>query len=356
MKEPKTETLNEGKKAALRRVRIFAAVLTYVAAALAIGCLYGIVVSVLMLNFGESSDYKNLVLYILTGSFTGGAALFALLTYLFSKLMSRAAERELDYRERLDGEESFFVGEGTLLTFGEKGVTLHGETEGREPIFVPYEDTRYISICTRRRPREKGSWCVAIEMPVKYIAKKGEEKTNDKVLVQADAKDRLYKTLEKHGLALIGEERKEEAQNKKFTLNRKFSLPNGKKRRTAIIMLVAGVLSAGASVPVGLFVSASIGALIGALGCVLLFRGIWGFVRAKATFGLYEEGIFWRESSGTESLFLKWEDIESVDIEERNGYPVLMFRCSYGRYAIPAVAGAYESIEELKKEKCVAEK
>lgn len=354
MKADKTETRNENRKAALRRIRIFDAALTYISAALAIGCLIGIVVSVLMLNFGESSDYKNLVLYILTGSFAGGAALFALLTYLFSKLMSAAAERELDYRERLDGEESFFVGEGTLLTFGEKGVTLHGETAGREPVFVPYEDTRYISICTRRRPKEAGTWCVAVEMPAKYLAKSGGGAASDKILIQADAKDRMYEALKNHALTLVGEERNREKQNKKFSLKKKFSLPNAKKRRNAILTTVAGVLFAGASAPVGIFVSASVGAIIGALGCVLAFRGIWGFLRAKATFALYEEGIFWRESGGTESLFLKWEDIESVDIEEKNGYPVLMFRCLYGRYAIPAVTGAYESIKEFKEGKCVA--
>lgn len=357
MKDGKTEIPDERGKAAKKRIRIFDTVLTYVSAAFALACLIGIVVSVLMLNFGEQYEKKTLILYILTGSFAGGAALFALLTYLFSKLMSSAAERELDYRERLDGEESFFVGEGTLLTFGDKGVTLHGEEAGKhEPVFVPYEDTRYISICTRRRPREKGSWCVAIEMPVKYLSKKREGKPDEKVLVQADAKERLYKALTKHNLTLYGEERDENSEDKKFILKRKFILPNRKKRRNAVIAIVIGALLAGASVPVGIFVSASVGALMGAAGCVFLFRGIMGYLRAKAVFGVYEEGAFWRESSGTESLFLKWEDIERIEIAEKDGYPVLMFRCDYGRYAIPAVEGAYECIKELKEEKCTTEK
>lgn len=353
MKNDTTETLNPNKKGAMRRIRIFDAVLTYAAAILALGCLIGIIACVLMLNFGERSEGELTVLYILTGSFAGGAAVFALLTVLFSKVMSRAAQRELDFRERLDGEESFFVGDGTLLTFGEKGVTLHGETAGEhEPVFVPYEDTRYISICTRRRPREKGSWCVAIEMPVKYLSKKKDGKGDEKVLVQADAKDRLYESLKKHDLVLLGEEPSAEKEDKKFLLKRKFTLPNRRKRRNALILLIAGAVLAVASVFVGIFWKPSVGALAGALGCVLLFRGTVNFLRAKAVFGVYEEGIFWRESSGTERLFLKWDDIESVAFEEKDGYPVLVFRCSYGRYAIPAVEGAYESIKEIKEEKC----
>ena len=351
-----TKVLDESRKAAFKRKRIFCAVLTYASAILALVCLIGIIVGVLMLNFGTRSAHKDLILYILSGACAGGAALFALCTYLFSRLMSAAAQQELDFRERLDGEESFFVGEGTLLTFGEKGVTLHGETGGRsEPVFVPYEETRYISICTRRRAREKGAWCVAVEMPVKYLVKKGEKAEGEKILVQADAKDRLYKALEKHNLSLLGEERKEGKQDKKFLSLKKFSLPNRKKRRSAIIAIAVGILLAGGSVPIGIFFSASVGALAGAAGLVFLFRGVWGYIRAKAVFGVYEEGIYWRESNGRESLFLKWEDIENVAFEEKSGFPVITFKCSYGRYAIPAVKGAYECIKELKEEKCVQE-
>ena len=357
MKEQKTQVLNEKQKGKFRRVRIFYAVLTYAAAILAVLCLIGIVVSVLMLNIGERDERAELILYILSGSFAGGAALMALCTYLFAKLMSAASFKELDCRERLDSEESFFVGEGTLLTFGEKGLTLHGEVEGKnKPVFVPYAETRYISICTRRRPKEKGSWCVAIEIPVKYLSKSGEEKADEKVLVQADAKDRLYKALEQHGLTLLGEERTNDNANKKFTPVKRFSLPNKKKRRNAIIMLVLGALFVGAAIPLGIFGYAPVGALAGAAGLVVVARGIMALCKAKAVFGVYEEGIFWRESSGTESLFLKWEDIENVTIGEQNGFPVLTFYCDYGRYAIPAVEGAYESIKSLKEEKCQEKK
>lgn len=352
-----TKVPDEKQKASFKHKRVFCAVLTYASAILALACLIGIVVSVLMLNFGARSERKDLILYILSGSFAGGAGLFALCTYLFSKLTSAVSQKELDFRERLDGEESFFVGEGTLLTFGEKGVTLHGEEEEKyESVFVPYEETRYISVCTRRRAKEKGTWCVAIEMPVKYLTKKGEKADDEKVLVQADAKNRLYQTLEKHRLTLLGEKRDGKTEDKKFKAVKKFFLPNDKKRRSAIITLVIGILLAGGSAPLGIYYSAPVGALMGAAGLVFLARGAWGFVRAKAVFGVYEEGVFWRESNGRESLFLKWEDIESVVPEEKNGYPVLAFKCSYGSYAIPAVKGAYECVKELKEEKCTQEK
>lgn len=342
--------------ASLRRTRIFLSVLTFASAILAILSLIGIIVAVLMLNFGEQSDRKDLILYILTGSFAGGAALFALLSWLFSKLTGGASERELDCRERLFGEESFFVGEGTLLTFCEEGVKLHGEREGKaDPILVPYAETRYISICTRRRPQEKGSWCVAIEVPVRYLSKKGEGKRDEKVLVQADAKERLYQALEKHSLVLLGEERNEGKENKKFVPLKKFYLPNRKKRRNALIGIAVGALLIGGAIPLGLFVSASAGALAGAAGIVFAARSVWGFIRARAVFGIYEEGIYWSESSGGERLFLKWDDVGKVTAEEKNGYPVLVFECSYGRYAIPAVEGAYERIKELRKEKCNGE-
>ena len=355
--EEATKVIDEQEVASLRRIRIFEAVLMYTAAILAIACLIGIVVDVLILNFGERSAARDMTLYILTGSFAGGAIVMALSAFLFSRLVSSASRKELDARERLFGEESFFVGEGTLMTFGEEGITLHSEVPGKAgPVLVPYHDTRFISICTRRRPREKGDWCVAIEIPVKYISKNKEDKKDEKVLVQADSKERLYKALEKYNLSLLGEERTEGAENKKFTLIQKFTLPNRKKRKSALIPLIIGAVMIGGAVPLGIFVSVTVGALVGAVGIVILTRSIISFVRARAVFGVYEEGIFWLESSGRECMFLKWTDIDFVTFGEQNGYPSLTFHCMYGKYAIPAVEGAYECIERYKEEKCNKER
>lgn len=343
--------LNPNKKFALRRARVFTGVLTYAVAILALLCLIGIIVTVLMLNFGERTESEESLLYVLSGAFAGGAAFMALLTFLFSKSTSKIAAKELDYRERLDGEESFFVGEGTLLTFGESGFVLHGEKEGEYPeIFVPYQETRFISVCTRLRPKEKGSWCVAIEIPAKYLSKKNEGNKGEKLLVQADAKERLYAALENHGIPLLGEERTVAQGNTKFTLVKKFYLPNRKKRQTAIISLAVGAVLLAGSVVLGILVNASAGALLGAAALIVFVRALISFFKARAVFGVYEEGIYWSESSGTEKLFLKWEDIEGIYPEEQGGLPVLVFKCAYGRYALPAVEGAYDCIMELQKE------
>ena len=356
MKEIKQHP-DEGQRAPLKRKRIFFTVMMYASSILAIACLLGILVSVLILNFSAHSAKRELLLYILTGALAGGAALMALCTYLFSRAIGAVSYKELDLRERLDGEESFFVGEGTLLTFGETGLTLHGEVEGTTaPAYIPYHETRYISICTRRRPREKGSWCVAIEVPVRYIVKNDVDDPNEKVLIQADAKERLYKALENHNLTLLGEERKENAENKKFTPVKKFSLPNWAKRKKALLVLILGAVLLGGCVPLGIFVNPAIGALVGAVGLVIVLRSIRAIIKAKAVFGIYQEGIFWRESNGVESLFLKWEDVEKVKRGEQQGYPVITFYCDYGRYAIPAVEGAYECIRELREEKCSEKK
>ena len=129
---------NEKGKAAHRRTRVFVAVLVYACAFLAIGCLIGIIVAVMILNFGKSANRETLS-YILLGSFAGGAAIFGLAAFFLSKALTAAAARELDFRERCDGEESFFVGEGTLMTFEAEGVRLHDERGSKhEPVRVPY--------------------------------------------------------------------------------------------------------------------------------------------------------------------------------------------------------------------------
>ena len=342
---------NEKKKAALKRSRIACTVVTYAAAGLAIGCLLGIVVSVLMLNFGARSYEKDRLLYILAGSFAGGAALFALATYLFSKLMTNAAEKELDLRERLDGEESFFVGSGTLISFGEEGVTLHGEASDKNSVFVPYGETRYISVCTRRRPKEKGSWCVGIEIPVKYVSKDKSD-SKEKVLIQADAKDRLQRAIENHGQKLLGEQPNAAGgENHKFTEVKKFKLPNRKKRKSALITLAFSAVCIGGGIALGILYSASVGALLGAVGFIFGLRAGVGFFKANAVLGAYREGIYWRESGGANAFFLKWQDIEQIVSEEKNGYPVITLQCAYGNYSVPAAVGAYELLKEMQNER-----
>lgn len=343
---------NEKGKAARKRTRILVAVLVYACAFLAIGCLIGIIVAVMILNFGKSENHETLS-YILVCSFAGGAAVFGLAAFFLSRALTAAAARELDFRERCDGEESFFVGEGTLMTFEAEGVRLHDERGSEhEPIRVPYSEMRFISVCTRKKAQEKGDWCVAVEIPLKYLAKKGAKKTGEPVLVQADAKPRLYQTLEKHGLALLGEQPPAEKvkTNCKFKPVKNFSLPNRAKRRRALVFIVISALLIVAAVPVGIFYSVSICSVLAAAGLLLGGKSVYSCIRAKAVFGVYLEGFFWQESSGSERLFLKWQDVESVTRIEHKGFPLIEFRCSYGKYTVPCAEGAYELVDRVRGE------
>ena len=191
------------------------------------------------------------------------------------------------------------------MTFEAEGVRLHDERGSEhEPIRVPYSEMRFISVCTRKKAQEKGDWCVAVEIPLKYLAKKGAKKTGEPVLVQADAKPRLYQTLEKHGLALLGEQPPAEKvkTNCKFKPVKNFSLPNRAKRRRALVFIVISALLIVAAVPVGIFYSVSICSVLAAAGLLLGGKSVYSCIRAKAVFGVYLEGFFWQESSGSERL------------------------------------------------------
>ena len=177
------------KKNSLARARKAYNALTFALALVAIACLVGLLVVVIVLEMRENSAAEAQLLYILTGSFAAGATVLAFGAFFCGKAAQSAAGAELDYRERCDGAESFFVGEGTLLTFEAEGVRLHAEEGGKKPISVPYRDMKFYSVCTRRKPREKGEWSVVFEMPSRYVVKEGEG--NDappRALIQADGK------------------------------------------------------------------------------------------------------------------------------------------------------------------------
>ncbi|MDE6677288.1 MAG: hypothetical protein K2K12_06235, partial [Clostridia bacterium] len=171
---------------------------------LAVLCLLGAIVCIVLTEIGERSKETETLLYILSGSFAGGAALFAAATVLISKIAHSVYQTELDFRERCDSENSFFVGEGTLATFEKDGLRIHAESGKGEAIKVPYSEIRFFSVCTRHLPREKGEWSVVIEVPAKYLAKAGESVEDGPALIQADAKERLYRCIENFGLTMIG--------------------------------------------------------------------------------------------------------------------------------------------------------
>lgn len=344
MKEiPIPETKEEQAKKARSLNRMCTAwnVLAFVCGALALGSVIALVV--VLVVFGIRGAAVSLF-YALMGSFSGGALVFALLCFFLYTLGNRANNIHTDFLERCDGEESFFVGDGTLATFGDS-LLLHGD--GGMSSEIPYEDVRFFSVCTRRAPKEKGEWSVVIEIPAHYLAKKP-QREDPPVLIQTDAKERLYRTLERHSLSLIGEMPKAESSKRAFKPLRTFSAPDVQKRRAALLPTVLGGAALIGGIFAAIFWQPATGAIIAAVGAALLIRGIVSLFRAKRTVAVYEEGLFWREENIAERLFLKWEEIDLV-VCEKDG--MLRIHCPYGAYRFPE-QGSYPFLRERFPEKC----
>ncbi len=310
---------------------------------LAVLLMAGLVVSLIMMGLGSVHvPYFG----ILCGAFAGGAILFGLAGLFAVRRGEIWSGRELDALERADSEESFFVGEDTIATFREEGILLHNRERS---VSVPYGEMRFISVCTRRKAQEKGEWSVLMEVPASYVMKKA-KKGEPPVLIQAEGKTRLYDTLRKHGLVLLGEQRKEESPLP-FTRMRKFDLPDRTKRKRALLFLLLGVVLAGGGVGL-LFYMSAIGAPIIVVGGYVALRAIVSYWRAKRVLAVYREGMYFAELSLQDSFFLKWEEMESLVPAESEKQKVIRANCLYGAYDFPRPQGAYEYIKEHFPEKC----
>ncbi len=309
---------------------------------LALLCMAGLIVSLIMLGLGN--EHMSL-LGILCGAFAGGAVFFGAVGIFAVRQGERWLSRELDALERADGEESFFVGEETIVTFREEGVLLHNKERS---VSVPYGEMRFISVCTRRKPREKGEWSVLMEVPASYVVKKA-KKEELPVLIQTDGKERLYRALKAHGLVLLGEQPKESAE--KFTLMKKFDLPDRAKRRRALWMLLLGVALTGGGIGL-LFYLSAIGAPVIVVGGYIILRALFSYFRAKRVLAVYREGLYLSEPSTQDSFFLKWEEMEDLVPTEAEKQEVLRANCLYGAYDFPRPRGAYEYLRETFPDKC----
>lgn len=351
---PADERLRNKRKAALTRRRKAIGYGAFAVAILAVLCLVGALVCLVLTEAGERPDEVKTLLYILAGSFAGGAVLLGLLAFAFSKRSGAVYSAELDYRERCDGENSFFVGDGTLATFEENHLRLHAENGGQEQIFVPYSEMRFFSVCTRRAPREKGEWSVVMEIPVKYLSKDGEKDGEKPALVQADAKERLYRVLEENGLALVGE-RESAGSGKKFTPLQKYTFPDRAGRKRVLMQLILGAVCIGAGFGVAFFARTP-GIILAVFGATLLGRAVWAYAAKKSVLSVYEEGMYWKEERRADSVFLKWEEITRISAEEKKGLSLLKVECAYGAYRFLSKEGVPEYIKEKHPEKCSEEK
>lgn len=338
---PADPSARERKAASLLRGYRAAYVLFYVLLALSILSLIGLVVVLLVFGLKQR---ESVLFYALLGSFSGALLISSPCAYLMTRALDALLKRKTDYLERCDGEESFFVGDETLATFEKDELVLH---RGEGKVKVPYADIRFFSVCTRRGPSEKGEWSVIFEIPARYLAKKP-EKNAPPALVQADAKERLYRTLQNHGLPLLGEQPpKSKPSGKKFKRRSVFAIPDPKGRKAGVFQLIGGFILTAGGVLVAVFWQPTVGSILAAVGVLLMLRGGGAFLRAKRMVALFDEGFYWKEESFADRVFLKWEEIVSI---KKDG-DWIRVACPYGAYRFPE-AGSFEEIAKEHPDLC----
>lgn len=337
---PEDEDKRAKRLVRLKRNTAAAGIITVTVGIAAVIFLIATVVMLVVAEIKDDADNVRRLLYILIGACGGGSVVCALVAVFLSRLSDKCYKTESDYRERLDGDDTFFAGDGTFCTFEENALVLHAEDGKGERVFVPYSAMRFFSVCTRRAPREKGVWSVVMEIPVKFIGRKGKFKPNDPpALVQTDAKERLYECLKKHGLELIGE-LPENGKKGKFRALKKFAFPDRRARKRALLLMaVGGVLTVG-GIPAAILWNVAAGSMLCVLGAFLLGRATLSFTSAKSILGFYEEGVFWKEKNRTECMFLKWNELSSVSFSEKDGFPYLKAETAYGSYHFPSTPDA----------------
>lgn len=333
--------------AEIQRQRKKWSILLWTIVAIALICMVGFVVCIFLIGW-EKGDIVT-VSIVSGGCFLGAAGLGLVGMRLF-RFTDRLAAEELDALECEDDENSFFVGDGTLATFGEDKLRIHGRVEGKKDVVVPYYDLKFFSVCARREPKERGAWSVVIEIPARYFNHSA-SRTMPAVLIQTDGKERLYARMKELGLELVGEPYTEQQSTEKFVPLDKFKLADRVKRNKALILFAIGILCAVGGILAGFFWELTPGCVLLVLGLYLIIRASLAFVRAWATFGIYNEGIHYNDPSGLNNVFLKWEEFSAVDIFEQDNQRYLRAHCPYGVYDLPYFEGAYEKIVERHPEK-----
>ncbi len=320
-------------------------ILSWILIVLAIVCAIGFLVCIAILGL---RGINSALLGWLCGGSLLGAALLGCGGYLFVRRTDSLMKAELDALEREDGADSFYVGDGTLCTFGKEQICIHGAAPKSKKVRVPYAELRFFSVCVRHAPRERGDWVVVLELPAHYLTK-GSKREDPPVLIQTDGKQRLYDCLEKYGLSLLGEPPAQREGT--FTLLQKYRLPDRKKRLRSALFLALGAFAAVCGVGIA-FWNVTIGAVVAVFGLYLSAYSAIGFVRAKEIFSVFREGIYYRSQAIAERAFLKWEEIGRLMPAASKGVPVLRAECAYGAYEFPRPEGAYEYIRERFPKKC----
>lgn len=349
---PETPEQQEKKKRSLHAQVRLLGTFAVTFAVLAIAVSLGMFIAVIIAEFHRADA---VLCYYLAAGFGGGAVIFALLAFLFGKRSGSLQAAVYDFLERCDGEDSFFVGEGTLATFEEGHLRIHGEGSETE-IFIPYADIRIFSVCARTLPRERGEWSAVLEIPRRYLMKEKTYSEGDPpALVQTDLKARLLSTLEKYGIELLGEHKPSDMPTgKRFEPIKKYYLPDRKKRSRALLLGGVGLALIAAGILLAFLYNIAAGTMCGVLGAFLLARAAIAFVQARSMLAFYQEGLYWRQSVKRESVFLKWEEVERIERGEHKGMPILNVHCAYGDYHFPAIGDVWDYLKQSFGDKCDA--
>lgn len=311
----------------------------------------GVIAAIVLLIMLVSTETQQLLFSLLALGGLGLAAVGGLAAFGLFRCGNRQEALRRDCLEQADGEESFFVGEDTLVTFRDTSLKFHSTDEKRKNVVqIPYSEIRFFSVCIRRKARDGGDWCVVIEVPARYLSKGKVKKGEEPVMVQTEGKQRLYDCLKRHELTLLGEAW-HESDRKKYVRRKKFNVPDTALRRKKLLMLALGLILAviGTTICIAVRDWLVIGATLAAVGVCLAANGCFEAYRAKTSLVFYDEGIYWRQKTVIESTFLKWEEIESVSYRAEEN--VLRLRCAYGEYGFPAPRGAYEYLVNYFPEK-----
>ena len=354
--------IRQAERAAKRRKAL--TVLAWTAAILALLLVIGAIVCLVMLGLGSENFY--LLGFLALGGMLGAAALGGVGFALF-RASVKAEDEERDFFERADGEESFTVGEGTLATFSEDALVLHGQDRQKKErrIRVPYKEMRFFSVLVRHTPKEKGEWRILFEIPAHYLSKKP-QKGEPPALIETQGKERLKACISSHGLALVGETPAPSAEGEKGVKPQKpkkeqrFVLPDAEKRRRQLPFLVLGAGLFVVGIAVAVLVNRTIGIVLSCFGVYLLLHGAVGYARARTELILLDAGIWDKKATRAESSFLTWEEIECVFFSEgREGTdktpeekPALILTCAYGDHGFTPVREAYDYLLAHHPEKC----
>ncbi len=329
---------------------------SWVFIALCIACVIGLIVCIVL--FGLKKDANNYLLLAITLGASAGTAAFALAGVGLSKLSLIYAARLRDVKERSVSEESFFAGENTLATFQKEGLLLHSTEKEKTKVFVPFNELRVFSVCTRARAREKGEWSIVLEIPMRFLAKdKKAQKELPPALIELEHKPRLLAVLNKFHVSVSGEERRE-GEKQPFTLVKKFSRPVAKKRKRALILAALGAILFGGGIALSFTLSVPFGAILITFGFFIAARGCASFLFEKTKVAVFREGIYWNKKEGAPArgTFLKWSEVRRIYVREEKEERVLALDCDYGAYDCPLLAGVMECVTQTVPELMEKEK